>query len=64
MSELAAIWLAGLAVGCLAAATVAALLRFTRLGRAQELRLGDLLKVIAVSIGLGCVALSLLTLVA
>ena len=62
MSELAAIWLAGLVVLLLFWSVAAVILRFTRFGRAQDLALGDVFKVLAVCVTLSCGLYSLLAL--
>jgi len=64
MSELVAIWLAGIVFLLLFFAVAAPLLRYTRFGRAQQLEPGELFKVLAVCIGLACVLYSLLWLAA
>jgi hypothetical protein len=63
MPELVAIWVAGLVLMLLSFGAIAALLRFTPSGRAQRLPLGDVLKVLAIVIGLSCAVISLLVLV-
>jgi hypothetical protein len=62
MPELVAIWLSGLVLLLVLFALIAALLRYTRSGRAQQMPLSDVLKVLAVSIGLVCAAYTVLTL--
>ncbi|HKH17204.1 MAG TPA: hypothetical protein VKA57_06730 [Solirubrobacteraceae bacterium] len=62
MPELVAIWVAGLVVLLLFWALSAAILRFTRVGRAQELSARDLFKVLAVCVALSCALYSLVSL--
>lgn len=64
MPELVAIWLAGLVILLLFFALAAPLLRYTRLGRAQQISPGELFKVLAVTITLCCALYSLLSLAA
>jgi type III secretory pathway component EscS len=63
VSEIAAIWVAGVAVLLLVGLTVGVFLRFTRVGREQELRFGDALKVLVVCVVFACSAYTLLVLV-
>jgi len=63
MPELVAIWVAGLVLMLAGFGVVAALLRFTPSGRAQQLPLGDVLKVLAVVVALSCAVISLWVLV-
>jgi hypothetical protein len=59
MPELVAIWVAGLVLMLLVFGVVAALLRFTASGRAQEMSLRDLFKVVAVVVALSCAVITL-----
>jgi hypothetical protein len=63
VSELVAIWVAGAAVLLLISLAAGIFLRFTRVGREQELTLGDLVKVLGVCITLSCAVYTLLSLV-
>ena len=63
MSEFVAIWVAGVAVLLLVGAAAGVFLRFTRVGREQELTLGEVVKVLLVCVGCACVAYTLLVLV-
>jgi hypothetical protein len=63
MPELVAIWVAGLALLLVVFGLVAALLRFTASGRAQDISLGEVFKVLAVCLTLGCAVYTLLALV-
>lgn len=63
MSELVAIWLAGLVLLLVTFGVAAALLRYTASGRAYEIALGELFKALAVCFALGCVVYMLLGLV-
>ena len=63
MSELVAIWVAGAAVLLLVGLAAGVFLRFTRVGREQELTLGEVVKVLVVCVGFACVAYMLLVLV-
>jgi hypothetical protein len=61
VSELVAIWLAGAAVLLLVGLIAAVFLRFTRVGREQELTLGDVVKVLVVCIALSCAIYTVLS---
>ena len=63
MPELVAIWLSGLVLLLVLFALIAALLRYTRSGRAQQMPLSDVFKVLAVTLGLVCAVYTALTLV-
>ena len=63
MSELVAIWVAGAAVLLLVALAAGVFLRFTRVGREQDLTLGEVVKVLVVCVGFACIAYTLLVLV-
>ena len=63
MSEIAAIWVAGAAVLVLVGVAAGVFLRFTRVGREQELTPGELLKVLAVCVVLCCAVYTALVLV-
>jgi hypothetical protein len=63
VSEIVAIWLGGAAVLVLVGVTAGVFLRFTRVGREQELSLRDTLTVIAVCVGFGCALYTLVALV-
>jgi hypothetical protein len=63
VSEFVAIWVAGAAVLLLVGLAAGVFLRFTRVGREQELTLSEVLKVLVVCVGFGCVAYTLLVLV-
>jgi hypothetical protein len=63
VSELVAIWVAGAAVLLLVGLAAGVFLRFTRVGREQELTLGEVVKVLVVCVGFACVAYTLLVLV-
>jgi hypothetical protein len=64
VSELVAIWVAGAAALVLVGAVAGVFLRLTRVGRAQELSLGDVLKILVVIVTFSCAAYTLLALVA
>ena len=57
------VWAVGLLLLLVLWATASALLRYTRAGRAQGLQQGELVKVLAVCLGLCCAVLSVLVLV-
>jgi hypothetical protein len=63
VSELVAIWVAGAAVLLLVALAAGVFLRFTRVGREQDLTLGEVVKVLVVCVGFACIAYTLLVLV-
>jgi hypothetical protein len=63
VSELAAIWVAGAAVLLLISLAAGVFLRFTRVGREQELTLAELVKILAVCITLSCALYTLVALV-
>jgi hypothetical protein len=63
MPEVVAIWVAGLVLLLVGLGVIAALLRFTASGRAQELSLGDVFKVLALVVGLSCAVITLFALV-
>ena len=63
MSEIAAIWVAGAAVLVLAGVGAGVFLRFTRVGREQELTPGELVAVLAVCVVLCCAVYTALVLV-
>ena len=63
MPEIVAIWLAGIVLALLALGVAAAVLRFTAGGLSQEMRIGDVFKVLVVVVVLCCAVLSLLVLV-
>ena len=63
MNELVAIWVAGAAVLLLVGLAAGVFLRFTRVGREQELTLGEVVKVLVVCVGFACAAYTLLVLV-
>jgi hypothetical protein len=63
VSELAAIWVAGAAVLVLVGVAAGVFLRFTRVGREQQLSPGDVVKVLAVCVVLSCAVYTALTLV-
>jgi hypothetical protein len=63
VSELVAIWVAGAAVLLLIGLSAGIFLRFTRVGRAQELSVREVLTVLAVIVALSCAVYTLLTLV-
>jgi hypothetical protein len=63
VSELAAIWVAGAAVLLLISLAAGVFLRFTRVGREQELTLAELVKILAVCITLSCALYTLVSLV-
>jgi hypothetical protein len=54
VSELVAIWVAGAAVLVLVGVIAGVFLRFTRVGREQQLTLGELVKVLAVCVVFSC----------
>jgi hypothetical protein len=62
VSEFVAIWIAGVAVLVLVGLTAGIFLRFTRVGREQELSIGDVLTVLVVIVVLSCGAYTLLAL--
>jgi hypothetical protein len=62
VSELVAIWVAGAAVLVLVGIAAGVFLRFTRVGRAQELTVGEVLKILGVCIALSCAIYTLLAL--
>jgi hypothetical protein len=64
MSEIAAIWVAGAAVLVLVGLSAGVFLRFTRVGREQDLSLRETLTVLVVCVALACAAYTLLTFVA
>jgi hypothetical protein len=64
VSELVAIWVAGVAVLLLVGLAAGVFLRFTSVGREQELGFVDVFKVLVVCVGFACAAYTLLTLVA
>jgi hypothetical protein len=64
VSEFVAIWVAGVAVLVLVGAAAGVFLRFTRVGREQELTLGEVLKILGVIVVLSCGVYTLLALVA
>ncbi len=63
MSEIVAIWVAGVAVLLLVGLAAFVFLRFTAVGREQELSPRDVLKVLVVCVGFACAAYTLLVLV-
>jgi hypothetical protein len=63
VSEIAAIWVAGVAVLLLVGLAAGIFLRFTSVGREQELSFGDVLKVLVVCVAFACAAYTLLVLV-
>jgi hypothetical protein len=63
VSELVAIWVAGAAVLLLVGLAAGVFLRFTRVGRAQELTLAEFAKVLVVCVAFACAAYTLLVLV-
>ena len=64
MSEIVAIWVAGAAVFLLGGISAGVVVRFTRVGREQDLGVGEVLKVLLVCVVFACAAYTLLTLVA
>ena len=62
MSELLAIWVAGAAVLVLIGVIAGVFLRFTRVGREQELTLGEVVGVLAVCVVFSCAAYTALAL--
>jgi hypothetical protein len=62
VSEFVAIWVAGVAVLVLVGVAAGVFLRFTRVGRAQELTLGEVLTVLGVIVALSCGVYTLLAL--
>jgi hypothetical protein len=62
VNEYVAIWVGGAVVMLLVGLAAGVFLRFTRVGRAQELTLRDALTVLAVVVGLSCAAYTLLVL--
>ena len=63
MSDVAAIWVAGAAVLVLVGVAAGVFLRFTRVGREQQLTLGEVVKVLAVCIVLSCALYTLIALI-
>jgi hypothetical protein len=63
VSEIVAIWVAGVVVLLLVGLAAGIFLRFTRVGREQELSLGEVVKILVVCVGFGCAAYTLLVLV-
>jgi hypothetical protein len=63
VSEYVAIWVAGVAVLLLVGLAAFVFLRFTAVGREQELSFGDVLAVLVVCVGFACAAYTLLVLV-
>lgn len=64
MPELVAIWVAGIVFLLLFFALAAPILRYTRVGREQQVAPGELFKVLALCVGLCCAVYSLLSLAA
>jgi hypothetical protein len=62
VNELVAIWVGGAAVLVLIGLAAGIFLRFTRVGRDQELSLGEVLKILAVIVTLSCGVYTLLAL--
>jgi hypothetical protein len=62
VTEFVAIWVAGAAVLVLIGLAAGVFLRFTRVGREQELSLGDVIKVLVVIVALSCGVYTLLAL--
>ena len=62
LPELVAIWLSGLVLLLVLFGVVAALLRYTPSGRAQQMPLADVFKVLAVCHGLMCAVYTALAL--
>jgi len=63
MADIAAIWLAGIVLALVGLGVAAAVLRFPAAGLSQEMRIGDVFKVLVVVVVLCCAVLSLLVLI-
>jgi hypothetical protein len=63
VSEYVAIWVAGVVVLLLVGLAAGVFLRFTAVGREQELSFPDVLKVLVVCVGFACAAYTLLVLI-
>jgi hypothetical protein len=62
VSEIAAIWVAGAAVLLFVGVTAGIFVRFTRVGREQDLSFADVIAVLVVCVVFACAAYTLLTL--
>jgi hypothetical protein len=62
VSEFVAIWVGGVAVLLLVGLAAGVFLRLTRVGREQELSLGEVLKILVVIVVLSCLVYTLLAL--
>jgi hypothetical protein len=62
VNEIVAIWVAGVVVLLLVGVSAGIFLRFTRVGREQEIPLGDVIKILVVCVGFGCAVYTLLAL--
>jgi hypothetical protein len=62
VSEYVAIWVAGAVVLLLVGFAAFIFLRFTAVGREQELSFADVAKILVVCVGFGCAAYTLLVL--
>jgi hypothetical protein len=62
VSEFVAIWVGGVAVLLLVGFAAGIFLRLTRVGREQELSLGEVLKILVVIVVLSCLVYTLLAL--